>query len=93
MKWMKLVSVMNEIEVNLSHEKLNFINDTYQKELQYWKKSVLTKNERKELRDLAPARVFLPCKAAAVNAKNIDEIVFYLKSQYLTYNEEQRTFI
>ena len=40
MKWMKLVSVMNEIEVNLSHEKLNFINDTYQKELQYWKKIV-----------------------------------------------------
>ena len=27
------------------------------------------------------------------NAKNIDEIDFYLKSQYLTYNEEQRTFI
>ena len=29
------------------------------------------------------------------NAKmvNIDEIFFYLKSQYLTHNEEQRTFI
>ena len=24
---------------------------------------------------------------------NIDEIFFYLKSQYLTHNEEQRTFI
>ena len=49
---------MNEIQVNLSHEKLNFINDTYQKELQYWKKIVfLTKNERKELTDLAPPRL------------------------------------
>ena len=58
MKWMKLLSVMNEIEVNLFHEKLNFINDTYQKELQYWKKIVfLTKNERKELTDLAPPRL------------------------------------
>ena len=26
---------MNEIEVNLSQEKINIINDAYQKELQY----------------------------------------------------------
>ena len=24
---------------------------------------------------------------------NVDEIIFYLKSQYLAHNEEQRTFI
>lgn len=28
---------------NLSQEKINFINDTYQKELQYWKKAALKK--------------------------------------------------
>ena len=34
---------MNKIEVDLSPEKIDFINGTYQKELQ----SVLTKNEGK----------------------------------------------
>ena len=29
--------MMNEIEVNLSQEKINFINDAYQKELQFLK--------------------------------------------------------
>ena len=38
--------MMNKIEVNLSQEKINFINDTYQKELQYWKKAVLKKGFR-----------------------------------------------
>lgn len=28
---------------NLSQEKINFINNTYQKELPYWKKAVLKK--------------------------------------------------
>ena len=55
--------MMNEIRVNLSQEKTNFINDTYQKELQYWKKvalkKALTENETKELIDLAPSRAFL----------------------------------
>ena len=34
---------MNEIEVNLSQEKINFINDSYQKKLQYWKEVTLKK--------------------------------------------------
>ena len=37
------VRAMNKIEVDLSPEKIDFINGTYQKELQ----SVLTKNEGK----------------------------------------------
>ena len=37
---MKLTA-MNEIEVNLSQEKIEFINDVYQKELHYWKKAAL----------------------------------------------------
>ena len=47
---------MNEIGLNLSQEKVNYINDTYQKELQYWKEAAL-KNEAKELTDLARLRV------------------------------------
>ena len=90
---------MNEIEVNLSQGKINFINDAYQKELLYWKKAALkmasTENEAKELTDLALSRVFLIRKAAVKNAKkmNINEIIFYLKSQYSTDNRVQITFI
>ena len=52
------VRTMNEVEVNLSQEKIKVINDAYREELQYWEKvafdSVLTENERKDLTDLAP---------------------------------------
>lgn len=45
---------MNEIEINLSQENIDFTNDTYQKELEYWKKvalqSVSTENGRNLLR-------------------------------------------
>ena len=62
-KDMDKVRAMNEIEVNLSQEKIEFINGACQKELHYWKKaaleSVLTKNRRKQLTDLAPLRAFL----------------------------------
>ena len=91
------VRAMNEIEVNLSQEKIDFINDAYQKELQCSKKvaleSVLTKNRRNQLTDLAPLRVFLARKAAIKNVKNVHEIILNLKSQYLTHNEEQIIFI
>ena len=50
MKDINKVRAINKIEVNLSQEKIEFINDAYQKELHYWKKadleSVLTKNGR-----------------------------------------------
>ena len=90
---------MNKIEVNLSQGKINFINDTYQKELQYWEKAALKKvldeNEAKEFTDLAPSRVFLIRQDAIKNAKkmNIHEIMFYLKSQYSADNRNQITFI
>ena len=97
MKDMDEGRAMNEIEVNLSQEKIEFINDAYQKELHYWKKvaleSVLTKNGRKQVTDLAPPRSFLARNAAIKNVKNVYGIIFYLKSQYLPHNEEQRTFI
>ena len=83
-----LCFVMNAIKVDLSLEKISFINYAYQKEIQYWKKAALekdlTKNEAKEVMDLAPLRVFLIHQAAIKNAKriNIDEIISYLKSKY-----------
>ena len=89
---------MNEIEVNLSQEKVKFINNTYQKELKYWKETALkkasTENEAKELTDLIPLRVLLVRKIAK-NAKkmNINEIIFYLKSEYSADNRDQITFI
>ena len=43
------VREMDKIEVDLSQEKIDFINDAYQKELQHWKnmalESVSTENE------------------------------------------------
>ena len=72
---------MNKFEVKLSQEKIEFINDVYQKKIYYWKKaaleSVLTKNERKQLTDLAPLRVVLARKAAIKNVKSVYKIIFY----------------
>ena len=88
---------INKIEVNLPQEKIDFINDAHQKELQYWKNIALAsknKNERKQLTDLAPLRDFLGLKAVVRNdVKNVNEIIFYLKNQYLSHNEEQGAFI
>ena len=85
MKDVDEVRAIKEIEVNLSQEKIEFINDAYQKELHYWKKaaleSVLTENRRKQLTDLAP------------DAKNVHEIIFNLNSRYLPHHKEQRTFM
>ena len=55
--------------------------------------SVSTENEAKEWIDLASSRVCLIYKVKNAKMLNIDEIIFYLKSQYLTHNEEPRTFI
>ena len=52
---------VNKIEVNLLQEKVDFINDAYQKELQDWKNFALVsenENEKKQLTDLAALRVF-----------------------------------
>ena len=65
------VRTIDKMEVNLSKEKIDFINDVYQKELYYWKKialeSDLTENERKQLTDLAPSRVFFVRKVVVKN--------------------------
>ena len=88
----------NRIEVNLTQEKIDFINDANHKQLQYWKNIVLAgknENERKELTDLAPLRVFLARKDFIKNDTTINakELIFYLKNNYLPYEEEQGAFI
>ena len=74
------VRAMNKIEVEWSQEKIDFINDAYQKKLQHWKKtdleSVSTENEAKELIDLAPSRVSVIRKVKNAKVVNIDEIIF-----------------
>ena len=51
-------------------------------------------NKRKQLTDLAPLRDFLDHKAVVKNdVKNVNEINWYLKNQYLPHNEKRRDFI
>ena len=94
---MDKVRARNKIEVEIHQEKVDFINDAYEKELRYWKRaaleSVSTEKEAKELIELAPPRVILVRKVKNEKMVNIDEIIFYLKSQYLAHNAEERTFI
>ena len=92
------VRATNKIKVEIHQEKVDFINDAYEKELRYWKRaaleSVSTENEAKELIDLAPpSRVILIRKVKNEKMVNIDEVIFYLKSQYLAHSDEQRHFI
>ena len=54
--------------------------------------SVSTENEAKELIELAPSRVILVRKVKNEKIVNVDQIIFSLKSQYLTHNDEERTF-
>ena len=51
-------------------------------------------NKRKQLTDLAPLRDFLDHKVVVKNdVKNVNEINWYLKNQYLPHNEKRRDFI
>ena len=47
----------------------------------------------KELIELAPRKVILVRKVKNQKVVNIEEIMFYLKSQYLEHNPQDRTFI
>ena len=74
-------------------EKIDFINAAYPEEANYWKRAALgSKNEeeRKQLTNLAPARVFLARRDAGKSStKNIHEMFFYLKKNYSPHNEVQ----
>ena len=83
---------INKIILNLPKEKVNFLNDTYQKELNHWKKIVLEgkdEDEKKQLTDLAPLGAFWVRKDVVMNEKNVDETIFYLKTQYQLHNQDQ----
>ena len=83
-------------EVDLHKEQEDFINYAYEKGLQYWKSATLksvSENEAGELIELAPRTVILVSKAKNQKFDNIEGIIFYLKSQYLQHNPEDRTFI
>ena len=84
-----------EVEVELHQEKLDFINDAYEKGLKYWKRaalqSVSTENKTTEMIELAPRKMILVRKAKKQMIVNIEEIIFYLKSQYLEHNPEDKT--
>ena len=90
---------INKIIVNLPKEKVDFINNTHQKELNYWKKIPLVgKNEddKKQLMDLARLRTFLACKDVVKNEVKIDEKILYLKTHYQPHNlhnQEQESLI
>ena len=54
----------------MSKEKVDFINNTHQKELNYWKRIALegkNEDEKKQLTDLAPLRAFLARKDVVKN--------------------------
>ena len=64
---------------------VDFINNTHQKKLNYWKRIGLEgkkEDEKKQLSDLAPLGAFLVRKDVVKNEKNVDETIFYLKTQY-----------
>ena len=86
------------IEVSLSQDKINLINDIYHKELDYWKdaalKMALEGDKANPLKNLAPPRFLLILKATTYAKKtDIDEILSHIKSQYLTNNRDQITFV
>ena len=86
---------VNTIVVDLPQEKIDFINHAHAKEIEYWKKATFdNKNEDgiRQLTDLAPLKVSLYRKDSAREVKNVNEIC-YLKDSYLSYNEEQATYI
>ena len=70
----------SRIEVELHQEKIDFINDAYEKGLRYWKRaaleSALTENEDRKLIELAPRKVILVRKAKNQKLVNIVNSVF-----------------
>ena len=80
---MEEARAVNTIEANLPQEKIDFINDVHAKEVHYWKRIALegrSEDEKRQLRDLAPLKVFLARKDAGKSrVENIYEMLFYLR--------------
>ena len=75
---------VNKVVVSLTQEKIDFINHSHAKEIEYWKKAAFdNKNEdgRRWLTDFAPSKVSLISldrKDSVKEVKNINEILRYL---------------
>ena len=82
---------VNRIEANLPQEKIDFINGVYAEEVDYWKTGgSKTGEERKQLTDLVPLKVFLVRKDAEKSSvESIYEMLFYLRKNYSPHTEEQ----
>ena len=77
---------VNKIVVDLRQEKIDFINQTHAKEIEYWKNIAFdnkNEEERKQLTNLAPLKVSLYHKDSVKEVKNANEILCYLKNRYL----------
>ena len=88
---MDKAQAISKIEVNLPKEKIDFINHTQAKEVEYWKKVVLdnkNEDERRQLADLDR----LARKDVVKGVKNVNEII-YLKNIYSPQSEERGTYI
>ena len=81
--------VAGRIEESLSQDKIDHINNIYQEELDYWKRTALERasdqNDTNQLEDLAPPSLFVTREATKsvknVKKTDIDEIIFSLKSR------------
>ena len=84
---------VNRIEANLPQEKIDFINAAYAEEVDHRKKAALeSKNEeeRKQMTDLAPSKVFLTRKNAEKSrVEKIHGMLFYSRKNYSTHTKER----
>ena len=84
--------VVNKIVVNLPKEKIDFINQTHAKEIEYLKNVAFdnkNEEERMQLTNVATLKVSLYRKKSVKEVKIVNEILCYLKNKYLPHNEEQ----
>ena len=90
---MEEARAVNRTEANFPQEKIDFINDAHAKEVDYWKRITLegrSKDEKKQLRNLASLEVFLARKDAGKSrVENIHKIRFYSRKNYSSHTEEQ----
>ena len=88
--------VVNKIVVNLPKEKIDFINQTHAKEIEYLKNVAFdnkNEEERMQLTNVATLKVSLYRKKSVKEVKIVNEILCYLKNKYLPHNEEQEAYI
>ena len=74
---MEEARAINKIETNLSKEEIEVINAAYTKEVDYWKRVALegkNEEEKKQLTNEAPSRVFLTYKDLQMLKKRLSKI-------------------